>query len=237
MQDPLEEFNPHSPHFTRNLSIVLGIIMLIAIGVILHHYSPDSGTSANEPQTFSLPVPYTTQAPTEDWAGNEDCEEASIVMANAYLTGNTSETLPAADAAKAINDLVTWEQQNFGYNANTGAEQTAKIAEGVDHLKTQIIDNYTEDDLKQALLAKKVVLLMINAQGLHNPNYGENAPTYHVIVVYGYDGNAFIIHDPGTNTGESNKYTFAELLAAGSDWNNVTNTITAQRKVALILSK
>ena len=218
----------------RDFFIGLAVLILVAVIFIIAHYS--NHTQA-EPQTFSLPVPYTTQAPSGDWFGNEDCEEASVTMANAYLTGNTSTVLPVADASKAINDLVSWEQQNFGYNANTGAEQTAKFAQSVDKLHTEIVDNYTEDQLKQALLNHKVILLMLNAEGLHNPNYGNNAPTYHVVVIYGYDGDAFIIHDPGTETGQSNKYTFTQLQASGADWNNTTNKINPTRKVALLLSK
>lgn len=235
----MNELSPHSPHFIRNVIVIAGVLIAIAVTIIVAHYSSPSATSAEvpEPAAFSLPVPYTTQAPTGDWLGNEDCEEASITMANAYLTGDTTEVLPTDAASTAIDNLVEWEQQNFGYNANTGAEQTATIAESVDKLNVQIVDNYTEDQMKQALLNHKVILLMVNAQELHNPNYGEDAPTYHVVVVYGYDGGAFLIHDPGTETGESNKYTYAELYAAGADWNNTTNTLNPSRKVALFLSK
>src|SRR5579863_5518926 len=72
------------------------------------------------PPTLILQVPFSTQAPDDSWSRNEDCEETSITMANAYLTGSTEDKLPPAAAQNAINNLKAWENANLGYNANTG---------------------------------------------------------------------------------------------------------------------
>src|SRR6185295_7526173 len=118
--------------------IVLGI-MLIA-GITLLAFTTKKHITAPLPGSLVLAVPFSPQAPTDHWDRNEDCEETSITMANAFLTGNTTNELPASAALEAINNLKKWEQANLGYNANTGAEATTKMAEGAFGLKIKRID-------------------------------------------------------------------------------------------------
>ena len=192
---------------------------------------------ATQPLSFVLPVPFSSQAPNNNWARNEDCEETSITMANAYLTGSTEDKLPSGAAQKSINDLKTWEGSNLGYNANTGAEATTEMAEGAFGLKVKQIKDYTEEDLKSALRAHHPVLLPINARLLNNPKYFDNGPLYHMIVVRGYEGRAFIVNDPGTEGGGRNKYTFDVLKNAAADWDQGTKTMDPTAKIALVISK
>ncbi len=215
-----------------HITVVLVLVILGSLAVAVRK----TEQAAN---MFSvvLPVPFTSQAPNNNWDRNEDCEETSITMANAYLTGTIEDKLPPAAALQAINTLKAWEQANIGYNANTGADATAQMAEGAFGLKVTQIWDYSETDLKNALAEKHPVLLPINARRLNNPAYADNGPLYHMIVVRGYEGNAFIVNDPGTNGGESNKYTFAVLKGAAADWNQATKSMDANRKIALVLSK
>lgn len=113
---------------------------------------------------FALAVPFTTQAPTGDWEGNENCEEASAIMANAYLTGNTSSNLDPREVNKTINNLIDWENANLGHHADTGIDDTAKMVESAFQLKTKKIYNFTEEDLKRELKDNHVLLLPINAR-------------------------------------------------------------------------
>lgn len=189
------------------------------------------------PDSFMLPVPFSAQAPTNNWDRNEDCEETSITMANAFLTGSTQDKLPAAAAQEAINNLKKWEQANLGYNMNTGADATTKMAEGAFGLKiTQLVD-YSEIDLKNALVNNHPVLLSINARLLGSPQYRNTGPTYHMIVVKGFKGSTFIVNDPGTNGGANNEYSFETLKNAAADWNQTTKKMDAGRKIALIVSR
>ncbi len=63
--------------------------------------SSNEGNKQNEireteiPSTKILSVPFTPQAPTANWdeLHNEACEEASAIMANAYFSGMTKQTL------------------------------------------------------------------------------------------------------------------------------------------------
>lgn len=193
------------------------------------------------PQTVAarviLQVPFSAQAPTNNWSRNEDCEETSITMANAFLTGSTEDRLPAPAAQQAIDNLKKWEQANLGYNANTGADATTKMAEGAFGLKIRQIPNFTEEDLKTELINNHPILLPINAKLLNSPQYRVNGPTYHMIVIRGFKGNTFIVNDPGTNDGDGNEYSFTILKNASADWNNTTKTIDSDRKIALIVSR
>jgi hypothetical protein len=189
------------------------------------------------PTTVILQVPFSAQAPTNDWSRNEDCEETSITMANAFVGGNTQDRLPPAATQNAIDNLKIWEQANLGYNANTGVDATTQMAEGAFNLKITQIPNFTEDDLKNALLNNHPILLPINAKLLQSPQYANGGPTYHMIVLRGFKGDTFIVNDPGTDNGDGNEYPFSVLKNASADWNNATKSIDSTRKFALVVSK
>jgi len=189
------------------------------------------------PASIILQVPFSAQAPTNNWSRNEDCEETSIMMANAYVTGTTEDKVPAPAAQQAINNLKKWEQINLGYNANTGVDATTKMAEGAFGLSVVQIPNYTETDLKRVLADGHPILLPVNAKILDSDQYLANGPTYHMVVIRGFKGNTFIVNDPGTNNGDGNEYPFATLEKASADWNQATQSIDITRKIALVISK
>jgi len=194
-------------------------------------------STSSPPPTLVLQVPFSAQAPTDKWDRNEDCEETSITMANAFLTGTTENELPASEALKSINNLKIWEQANLGYNADTGAMATTRMAEGAFALKVNQVQNFTELDIKKALAANHPVLLPLNAKVLNNPKYRNSGPQYHMIVIRGYNDKGFIVNDPGTNEGNGNVYPFEILKNAAADWNQSAKTIEADRKIILVLSR
>lgn len=207
-------------------------MILFAIVLGLYFFIPK-----NIPTAFTLQVPFSAQAPTDKWSRNEDCEETSIVMAYTFLNGNTDATLPPTATQEAINSLKRWEQANLGYNADTGAIATSKMAEGAFGLKIKQIKNFTETNLKTALINGHPILLPINAKLLGSPQYLENGPTYHMIVIKGFRNDIFIVNDPGTDRGESQEYSFAVLQKASADWDNVSKKIISTNKIALVVYK
>lgn len=184
-----------------------------------------------------MTVPFTTQAPTGNWEGNKNCEEASAVMAAAYLHGDTRDEMPADFAQQEISKLVQWEENHFHYNADTGAAETAQMIEGALQLKTSIIHDFTEDDLKKNLLSQQVILLPLNAQILATDHYSDLHPTYHMVIIHGYNSKGFLVHDPGTTKGKNNLYTFEELKKAAADWDNPHQRMDQGKKVAIVVSK
>jgi len=215
--------------------LALGIIFVaVAIAVIYIFRIP---IPKPIPGSVILAVPFSSQAPTGDWSRNEDCEETSVTMANAFLTGTTEDKLPAASAQNAIDNLKKWEQINLGYNKNTGVDATRQMAVGAFNLKITPIQNFTENDLKIALAKNEPILLPINAKLLPSTQYINGGPLYHMILVRGYKGGTFIVNDPGTDAGDGNEYSFDVLQNASADWNNITQKIDVTRKFALIVSK
>jgi hypothetical protein len=191
----------------------------------------------NPPPTLILQVPFSPQAPTDKWDRNEDCEETSITMANAFLSGNTQNELPASEAQKAIDNLKIWENANLGYNIDTGSAATTRMAEGAFAMKVKQIKDFTEQDLKQALAGNHPILLPIDARLLNNPRYRNSGPQYHMIVIRGYKGEKFVVNDPGTNSGNGNEYTFETLKNAAADWNQAEQKMDNTAKIALVMSK
>lgn len=215
------------------------VLILIAIVIIAaaYIYSMKDKPLQNSPAEVSLAVPFTTQAPLGNWEGNENCEEASATMAASFLNGNMANTLDPSEAQKVMTDLVAWEQKNLGQNINTGAANTAKMIEQVFHLNTKQIPNFTETDLKRELANNHIILLPINAQGLNHPNYQRNNVVYHMIVIRGYKSDGFIVHDPGTEKGANNIYAYDKLYTPAADWDNTSNQLLPNQKVALVVWK
>ncbi len=207
-----------------------GIIVALIIGVVVMANWPP-------PKSLNLAVPFTDQAPTGKWDRNEDCEETSITMANAFLNGNRDDKLPPAVALEYINALKNWEGLNIGYNADTGAYATSHMAEGAFGLNVKQIKDFTETQLKKELAKNHVILLPINARLLGNATYAESGPFYHMIVIRGYDGHNFIVNDPGTEKGNGMIYSFETLQKSAADWNNSAQIMDSSIKIALVLSK
>ena len=187
--------------------------------------------------SFSLPVPFTTQAPTGKWDNNENCEEASAIMANAYLTGYTADELTVSSTQESINILVKWEQEHFGHTDNNGADEIAQMIEGVFHLKTAQLKNFTSDDLKRELLQHHVLILPISMKLLGNPQYPNNGQTYHVVVIRGFSLAGFRVNDPGLSSGKNNLYSFETLFRAAADWDSVNRALIGDRKVVISVWK
>lgn len=198
---------------------------------------PVATSTTSYPTELNLSVPFTTQAPYGNWSGNKDCEEASVVMAYTFLTGQIHDVLPADYVSKQIEKLKAWENENFNYNADTGAGETATMIKAVYGLKTDYLVNFTEADLKQAISQYKVVILPLNAQFLAPSNYPDLHPTYHMAVIRGYQNNLFFINDPGTSTGKNNAYTFDEIKKIAADWDPIKNGMDLNKKVAVVVSK
>lgn len=207
-------------------------------------FSIPQDTSSNEPpkeipDKFLLQVPFTVQAPTANWdeMHNEACEEASAIMVAAYFSGDTRKVLPASEVEKQISNLTQWQEKEFGYSLDSTAAETAEMIRAVYSLKAELVSNFSEKDIREALLAKKVVILALSGQKLGNPYFKQPGPIYHMIVVRGYTQKELITNDPGTKRGENYPYTFETLKKAGADWNHSTNTIDVGKSVMIVVSK
>ena len=190
------------------------------------------------PEKFLLQVPFTAQAPTGNWdeLHNEACEETSAIMAAAYFSGDTRKVLPPAEVEKQLATLTEWEEKHFGYSLDTTAAETAEMIREVYHLNADIVTDYTEQDIREALLAGKVIIMPLSGRMLGNPYFRQPGPIYHMIVIRGYTKTELITNDPGTRNGENYRYSFATIKNAAADWNHATNTIDAGKSLMIVVS-
>lgn len=183
---------------------------------------PDTSFTPSIPDTVKssyvlLNVPFTSQAPTGNWADprqEDGCEEASILMAWLW-TQNKSIT--PTDAEKAIIDISDYELANYGNYNDLDAQDTAKLMHdyyGYQKISVQI--SPTIDDIKNELRKGNLVLVPANGQKLGNPHYKVPGPTTHMLVIKGFDDakGQFITNDPGTQYGKSYVYAYQTLFNA-----------------------
>lgn len=119
-------------------------------------------------------------------------------MAYAYFSGHVESTLDPEFVEKEITRLTEWQREEFGYYFDSDVAETAQMLREVYGLKTNIVTNYTEEDLKNALSENKVLIYFGAGRMLGNPYYRSPGPLYHVLVIKGYNDTKFITNDPGT---------------------------------------
>jgi hypothetical protein len=204
----------------------------------------DDDSAANKPDVINLPtslllpVPFTPQAPTANWdeLHNEACEEAVAIMAHEYFSGNTSATLQPSFVEKEISIITDWFTKRFGYYLDTTSNETAEMIRELYDLNTNLITNFSEDDIKEALAQNKLVLISFNGRLLGNPNYKSPGPIHHMLLIKGYNKEGYVTNDPGTRNGQSYTYDFDTLFNAAADWDHSIKNVDVNKKIAIIVS-
>jgi len=180
----------------------------------------------SEPKTeevireINLAVPFTSQAPFANWDEfHEDaCEEASVLMMDAFFDGRKLE---AGSVDEELRKIADWELNKFGYFKDTTAEETAEILRGFyGHGRVEVKYDITEEDIRAVLIQKLPVIVPSFGRALGNPNFSGAGPLYHMLVVRGITKDGlFITNDPGTRNGEAYLYKASVLMNAVHDWN------------------
>lgn len=185
------------------------------------------------PAELNLAVPFTAQAPHANWdlPYQEACEEASVLMAARFLQGRT--ITDATDANSAIVELVNYNVEQLGQPIDTTAEQTAGMVESFYGLDTEVLYDWTWDDVKQALAQGYPVILPAAGRELGNPNFTAPGPVYHMLVIKGYTDTVIITNDPGTRKGADYQYRYETLAKANHDWNG--GDVANGKKVIIII--
>ena len=196
------------------------------------------------PSRMNLAVPFTSQAPEKNWEQpwQDACEEAAVLMLDAYYKGYNLSPLFAKDE---ILKMVAWENargwqysieiqkvkqlmgEYFGYDSKLGNKEIKKLGE------FQIIENPTVEQLKQSIAAGHPVLVVADGKALPNPHFRNGGPVYHALIIRGYTEDSFITNDPGTWRGENFVYKYEDLMNAIRDWNS--GDVKQGRRVVLAL--
>lgn len=180
---------------------------------------PSSGGAAI-PALMNLDAPFTSQAPDANWQlpFKEACEEASMLMVDAFYQG---KTFTQESAKAAILKMVDFEKRYFGYYEDTNAAETAELARAYfGYGNARLVPGpITADMIKREIAAGRPVIVPAAGRMLGNPYYTPPGPYYHMLVIKGYTTTEFITNDPGTRRGKDFRYSYATLLNAIHDYN------------------
>lgn len=184
---------------------------------------------------MKIDVPFQSQAPLQNWDAlhEEACEEASLILVQRYLTGQTTSPQQMEDE---IQKLVAWETSH-GYAQDVTASQLKDIAHGVYGLHGSILTHTTADSIKRQIAVGNPVIIPAAGQMLGNPYFSGQGPPYHMLVIIGYDDSSFITDDVGTKHGANYRYSYSTIENAIHDWTGSNATIQSGRKAILVLTK
>ncbi len=185
--------------------------------------------------SVDIDVPFTAQAPTANWDAfhEEACEEASAIMVWHYF--NQTKITSTEQVETEMATAAEWERTNLGTDVSISAADTVKMLRTHFKLDASISSNVSSEAFKQALSAGNLIILPAQGQFLHNPNFKQPGPRYHMLVVRGYTADGrFITNDPGTRRGLKYQYDAKVLLDAIHDWNG--GDVENGAKTAIIVS-
>ena len=192
------------------------------------------------PAAVILPVPFTSQAPLNDWANKQHtCEEASLVMVDRYLRGDHSGGLiDPRSADESINQVSGWKPSE-----DLTSVQLGEVAKN--HMRW----NYKmlpadRLNMKQQLALGRPLIMGVRTHSLGNPNYPGyrdhfGQPGYsvaHFIVVVGYNqSDQFILNDPGLTRGHGTTASWDTLMHSLDDHDQAYPKLASGR-VFLVLA-
>lgn len=181
-------------------------------------------------------VPFTSQAPLFVWdeLHEEACEEASVLMVLRFFSGEPIGTPEEAEAA--IRALVR-RNEELGFAVDDTAEEVRTLILDRDpSLTVELLNDPTETQIKERLIAGSLVIVPAQGQELKNPYFTPPGPRYHMLVLRGFTRNGGVItNDPGTKRGEAYVYPWERILSANHDWNG--GDVETGEKVMIVVSR
>ncbi len=185
--------------------------------------------------SVNLAVPFLLQAPNQNWVQpyEDACEEASLVMVDAYYDGRT-KTFAADEGLIALDAVIAFEDETYGYNKDTTSADVANTAKVFFGRKATVMDA-TEASIKKMLNQGYPVIVPAYGKALKNPNFKNGGPEYHMLVIKGYNKDgSWITNDPGTRNGPDYVYGKQVLLDAIHDFD--PRDMQAGRKVMIVVT-
>lgn len=175
----------------------------------------DSDKDINIKEKVNIKVPFADQAPFKDWGDpyQEACEETSIIMANEYLKGNTTEDLKKEYIKNEIVNMVDYQEVNYGGHFDLDAKESLDLfRDYYDYSGGEIRKISSIDEIKSILSEGSIIIAPTYGQALENTHFTPPGPVYHMLVIKGYDETNFITNDPGIWQGKDFTYSFENLF-------------------------
>jgi hypothetical protein len=202
--------------------------------------SEEEGVSEEMQETeqinaINLAVPFTPQAPHANWdmPYQEACEEASILMVDAYYQGVDEGLMDKEEVDSMIKEMVQFQEEELGFTPDMTAEETVHFITAAFGYEAEVIKNPSIEELKDQLRTGHPVIIPAAGQELNNPYFTPPGPVYHMLVLRGFTDTQFITNDPGTRRGEAYLYDVDVVMGAMHDWNG--GDVESGAKVAIII--
>ncbi|HEV3231598.1 MAG TPA: C39 family peptidase [Candidatus Dormibacteraeota bacterium] len=165
------------------------------------------------PGTAILPVPYTVQAPFNNWKVHEEsCEEAALLMYHDFLEGDARAQIPPADADQQLRALKAWQVTNWGAERDLDLEHIGQLAQQY-YGYTYQVSPATQANIQAAVAAGHPVVVPVMTHSLMNSNYGPKT-VYHVVLIKGYAPGGVVTNDAGIKEGKDWFYSWPVLFSA-----------------------
>ena len=172
------------------------------------------------PDHIMLQVPFTTQAPLNNWAQHqESCEAANLTMLWLYWHHDSSVVIDPHTADNYIKQIDSWKSQ-----PDLNDTMTGEVAEQHWGYSYRLVPNDPKV-IAQQLSAGRPLLAEVRTHGLGNSHYPGYSSHYeqtgwsvpHFVTVVGYDSAGVWLNDPGISWGRAYHITYAQLTQAIDD--------------------
>ena len=169
------------------------------------------------PAQVLLQVPFTTQAPLNNWAQHqESCEAATLTMLTSYWQHNAAVVIDPHAADASINQIDRWKSQ-----PDLNVTMMGELAEAHFGYTYRLVPNDPKVIAEQ-LSAGRPLIAEVRTHALGNPRYPGYSTHYeqngysvpHFILVIGYDGTGVWLNDPGISWGRGYHISYAQLAHA-----------------------
>ena len=172
------------------------------------------------PDRVLLQVPYTTQAPLNNWGQHqESCEAANLTMLYLYWRNDPSLVIDPHRADGWIATIDSWKPA-----ADLDDKQVGELTKAHWGFSYQLVPN-DRNVIAQQLAAGRPLLAEVRTHGLGNGHYpgfyshyeqtGWSVP--HFVTIIGYDATGVWLNDPGISWGRGYHITYAQLAHAIDD--------------------
>ncbi len=207
---------------TRNAKIFAGVACALVVFVLL----PLSAVAFLMPESTraaGIAVPFVLQAPHSRWVQpyEDACEEAVVVMLDAYFKHDTRDRMPANEADKRILDIVALERRVLGYDKDTNVGTIARLINEYFPFEARLVRDPSIEEIKEHIDQGLPVVIPAWGRTLKkgNPYFRRPGPTYHTLLITGYDDatQEFITQEPGVGRGRNYRYPYALLMSALAD--------------------
>lgn len=199
-----------------SITIILGVFA-ICISAACYVYTEYGQEHSSKNATYiRLSVPYLSQAPDGNWSNpwNKADAEASTLMIEGYY--HKFSEINKEVATERMGQMFVWENENFGKNFDTTAEETSLLIAANADFEATVKNNPTIDDIKNELRERRPVMAMLDQSILYQTARELNS-SFHILVIIGFDDakQEFIVNDPAKNI---RRYSYDRLIKALSDY-------------------